>query len=154
VLLLSLLYLYNNLNYTQNSNHSAELHLGQLIDTIEGRGEVLKSNRYYRPLFLRTLVQRNSSGYSNNRGGFRERFDVKRPRLVSPSPKPWMDAQRSLQNSPVFQLNGSLGNPVQGRSSPLLTSSEPRSPVDQSSVTRASESSATNRSKARVCEQD
>ena len=26
VLLLSLLYLYNNLNYTQNSNHSADLH--------------------------------------------------------------------------------------------------------------------------------
>ena len=63
-----------------------------------------------------------------------------------------MDAQRSLQNSPVFQLNGSLGNPVQGRSSPLLTSSEPRSPVDQSSVTRASESSATHLSKTR--EQD
>ena len=122
VLLLALLYLHNNLNYTQNSNLSAELHLGQLIETIEWRGEVLKSNRYYRPLFLRTLVQRNSSAYSNNRGGFRERFDVKRPRLVSPTPKPEYQFQRSLQNSPVFQLHGSLGNPVQGRSSPLLSS--------------------------------
>ena len=52
----------------------------------------------------------------------------------------------------MFQLHGSLGNPGQGRSSPLLTSLKPRSPVDQSSVTRASESSATHRSKTR--EQD
>ena len=54
----------------------------------------------------------------------------------------------------MSQLNESRGNPGQGRSSPLLTSSEPRSPVDQSSVTRASESSATHRSKTRVCKQD
>ena len=121
--------------HRQNSNHNAELHLGQLIDDIEGKVEVIKSNRYYLPRFLRTFVQRNSSAYSNNRGGFRERFDGKRPRLVSPNPKPEYQFQRSLQNSPVFQLHGSLGNPGQGRSSPLLTSLKPRSPVDQSSVT-------------------
>ena len=40
---------------------------------------------------------------------------MKRPRLVYPIPKPWMEAQRSLQSSPVFQLNGSLRNTVQGR---------------------------------------
>ena len=126
---------------------SAELHIGQLIDTIEGKGEVIKSNCYYRPLFLCTLVQKNSSAYANNRPGFRERFDGKRPRITSPTSKPEYQFQRGLQNSPVFQLHGSQGNPAQRQSSPLQSSLEPRSPVDQSSVTRASESSATHGSK-------
>ena len=148
ILMLSLLYLFNNLNYTQNSNHCADLHLGQLIDTIEGRGEILKSNRFYRPLFLRTLTPSNrnsNAGYANNRGSFRgDRFEVKRPRNVSPVPcahvpKPWMD-DRSLQSSPVSQA------------SPVTASSEPRSPVG--SVTRASESLAANRIQPRVCEQN
>ena len=139
--MLSLLYLFNNLNYTQNSNHCADLHLGQLIDTIEGRGEILKCNRFYRPLFLRTLnpSNRNSNaGYANNRGSFRgDRFEVKRPRNVSPVPcahasKPW--------SSPVSQP------------SPLPASSEPRSPAG--SASHASESLATNRIKPRVCEQN
>ena len=105
VSMLALLYFHNNLNYTQNSSHNAELHIGQLIDSIEGKGEVIKSNRYYRPLFLRTLVQKNSSAYANNRPGFRERFDGKRPRITSPTSKPEYQFQRGLQNSPVFQLH-------------------------------------------------
>ena len=97
---------------------------------------------------MRTLIpsnRNNNAGYASNRGSFRgDRFEVKRPRNVSPVPcahvpKPWMD-DRSLQSSPVSQP------------SPLPASSEPRSPV--ASVTRASESLATNHIKTRVCDQN
>ena len=78
ILMMSLLYLHNNLNYTKLGDHCANLHLGQLIAMIEERGEPPKSGRYFRPLFLRSL-SRNQS-----KPKFGDRFDVKRPRKSSP----------------------------------------------------------------------
>jgi hypothetical protein len=86
ILMLCLLYVFNNLNYTKIGNHTADLHLGQLISMIDGRGEVLKSNRFYRPLFLRSLPSRNQmQNFARNQGPFRgDWFEGKRPRRTSP----------------------------------------------------------------------
>ena len=96
---------------------------------------------------MRTLAQRSASSYENSRTGFRDcRFDGKRTRLTSPTPKPEYQFQRDLQSGPVSQLNGSQGNQTQRQSSLVQSSPEDRSPVDQLTVTQSTESSATTRS--------
>ena len=139
ILMLCLLYVFNNLNYTKIGNHCADLHLGQLINTIEGRGEILKSNRFYRPLFLRTLPSRGQmQNFASNRGPFRgDRFEGKWPRRTSPvsyvsATKPW--------SSPVSQAGPSK--------------QKPRSPVGSVTDTDADESLAANHIQTREFDQN
>ena len=91
--LLGLLYLHNNLNYTQKNTFNASLHMGQLKGTIDGI-DLIKSSRFYRPLFLRSLPK--SWLPSNPNLGVRASFEMKRPRVeLPPSAAPEFQFQRA-----------------------------------------------------------
>ena len=83
--LMGLLYLHNNLNYTQKNTFNASLHMGQLKGTIDGV-DLIKSSRFYRPLFLRSMPKSWLS--SNSNPGARASFEMKRPRVELPPPAP------------------------------------------------------------------
>ena len=94
IALLGLLYLHNNLNYTQKNQFNASLHMGQLKGTLDGT-DLIKSSRFYRPLFLRSLPKNWLP--SNANVGVRTNFEMKRPRVEPPTAR----SEFQFQSAPL-----------------------------------------------------
>ena len=132
--LMGLLYLHNNLNYTQKGTFNASLHMGQLKQTIDGLDSI-KSSRFYRPLFLRSMPKSWLS--SNAHSGARPSFEMKRPRVELPPPAaPAVPELQFLKAPPVGLDQQNTPSPGQP---PSLETGEAHKPIifDENNCTAA-----------------
>ena len=124
IAMMGLLYLHNNLNYTQKSNFNASLHMGQLKQTIDGFDSI-KSSRFYRPLFLRSMPKSWLS--TNANPGARPSFEMKRPRVDLPPPAPPAVPELQFLKAPPVGLDQQ--NTSSSGQLPSLETGDSRNPI-------------------------